>query len=68
VPNTAVEIPVLEGWLTASQAAEILGVTRQAVNQKIRAGLFKTAGVVGGDNPVYLIKEREVEKVADERL
>lgn len=56
------DVPVLEGYVTTEQAAEKLGVTKQAVHKMIDRGQFKTARKAGGPTkPFYLIGTLEVE-------
>lgn len=40
-------IPELEGFMTATDASESLGLTRQSINKKIRANVFKGARRIG---------------------
>lgn len=53
--------PELKGWVTASQAAELLGISRQSVNRMINRGEFTTLHALG-ERPVYLISRTEVQK------
>jgi excisionase family DNA binding protein len=57
-------VPVLEGWLTALQAAEVLGISRQSVARMMNEGTFKTLHAVG-DRPLYVIHRDEVERYLD---
>jgi excisionase family DNA binding protein len=51
-------IPPLEGWIVASDAAELLGLTRQSINKKIRNNVFPGARRIGSQ---YVLPEEEVE-------
>ena len=53
-------VPVLEGWLTAKQAAEELGISRQSVARMMDTGVFATIHAVG-DRPLYVIRAEEVD-------
>lgn len=57
------ELPYLEGMITVSRAAEILGVTKQAVHQMAQNGRLKAWRVESAsqDEPVVLLEE-EVRK------
>lgn len=68
---TNVTAKELREWLTVSQAARVLGVSRQAVNYGIARGQFRTLRVIGerldGERPLYVIRRSEVEQVARRR-
>jgi len=53
-----VKIPELEGFMTATDASALLGVTRQSINKKIHAQVFKGARRIGAQ---YIIPIAEVE-------
>jgi predicted DNA-binding protein (UPF0251 family) len=53
------EAPALAGWVTCTQAAEMLGITRQSVNKAVNAGEFKTLHRLG-ERPIFVIKTNEV--------
>lgn len=53
-------IPVLEGWITTSEAAKIIGITRQHANRLVRDKVFPSVRKVGTP-PLYLIQREEVE-------
>jgi predicted DNA-binding protein (UPF0251 family) len=53
--------PKLKGWATASEAAEILDISRQSVNRMINRGEFRTLHALG-ERPIYLISTTEVEE------
>lgn len=64
--TTPSEAPELEGWVTASDAADIMGMSRQAFNRKLHRGDFRTLKMLGS-KPIYVLKRTEVEKAAEER-
>lgn len=49
--------PRLEGWLTATEVAERLHLSRQQINKMINKGQFSSTHVVGTH---YLIRAEEV--------
>lgn len=57
-------VPVLEGWLTAIEAAEILGISRQSVARMMTEGVFRTLRAVG-DRPLYVVRAEEVQAYRD---
>lgn len=57
-------IPPLEGWIVASDAAEQLGLTRQSINKKIKAGVFPGARRIGSQ---YVLPEEEVDAEQERR-
>lgn len=65
---TVLQFQKLEGWLTLPEAGGLLGVTRQDVERKIKAGLFLDEDVrtIGGGRPIYLVTETSVAKMVAE--
>lgn len=63
------EAPRLEGWTTASEIAEELGISRQTVNQMFHNDEFKTLHRVGSDTkkPMFVVSTKEYEKVKETR-
>jgi predicted site-specific integrase-resolvase len=57
-------VPVLEGWLTAVEVAEVLGISRQSVARMMTEGVFRTLRQVG-DRPLYVVRVEEVETYRD---
>lgn len=58
------DAPRLAGWVTPTEAAEALGVSRQTVNQMIQGGEFETLHVIGPDTrPQYVVRRDEVERI-----
>jgi hypothetical protein len=53
-------------WITASQAATMLGISRQHVNRMMQTGEFRTLRALG-DRPILVVKHAEVLKVRDRR-
>lgn len=61
----AIEAPALEGWLTLSQLAALIGYTRQGVNYLAEQGKIQSLRSVGtGDGKVFIMREAEVADVA----
>lgn len=58
MPNDS--FPVLPGWMTATDAAEELGLSRQSINRMISAGVFKTAHTIGKRHPIFVLTDKEV--------
>lgn len=54
-------VPVLENWLTAAQAADVLGISRQSVTRMMNEGTFGTLHAVG-DRPLYVVRREEVDR------
>ena len=51
----------MEKYITATKAAQILGISRMAVNNRIRAGKIPAIVVdTGGVRPRYFISENTV--------
>lgn len=63
---TPEDAPTLEKWLTATEVADRLGVSRQSVNRMIQGGAFKTLHLLG-ERPIYVVKTAEVEEHASKR-
>ena len=63
--KTPMQAPRLKGWMTATEIAIELGVSRQTVNQMLWDGEFKTLHRVGPDSarPMYVVKTSEFEKI-----
>lgn len=61
-------IPVLEGWVNLTEAAEMIGITRQHAHKKARlANEGKPNGWKSirrvGTKPMYLISLEEIEQI-----
>lgn len=62
------DAPRLTEWATPTEAAEHFGVSRQTVNQMIKAGEFTTLHKIGPENrPQYLVRRDEVETMRETR-
>lgn len=56
--------PKLEGWLTVTESAMLLKVSRQACHKMIAEGVFSSVHVIGnGIKPIYVIDAAEVASV-----
>lgn len=64
--TTPEEAPDLTEWITCTQAADILGITRQSVNRMVNAGEFKTLHRLG-ERPIFVLKKGEVDKMSTTR-
>lgn len=62
---TPSEAPRLPGWVTASEVAEELGISRQTVNQMFWAGEFESLHRVGADTrkPMFVVATEEYERI-----
>lgn len=48
--------PKLRGWLTVTEVAGVMNISRQAVHKMIADGAFTTVNYVGSaEKPIYLI-------------
>lgn len=64
-PETA---PRLETWVTVTQAAEILGLSRQTVNHMVHDGVFESLHLFGSPTrPQHVLDRYEVEELATSR-
>jgi predicted site-specific integrase-resolvase len=54
-------VPELPGWVTANQAADRLGISRQSVARMMAEGVFRTQHGVG-ERPLYIVRVEEVER------
>ena len=63
------EAPRLEGWTTASEIAEELGISRQTVNQMFHNDEFKSLHRVGSDTkkPMFVVSTKEFDKIKETR-
>jgi len=72
------EVEELDGWLTLSDVAEVLGISRQALHKQIfapsgvplpaRQRLLKTVRKVGrSERPPYVFRTEEVEQLLQRR-
>lgn len=64
------EAPRLQGWTTATEIADELGVSRQTVNQMFWNDEFKTLTRIGSDTrkPYFVVKTSEFNKVKAKRV
>lgn len=69
-PVTPENCPRLEGWTTATEISDLLGISRQTVNQMFWAGEFGTLHRLGPDSrkPFLVVKTSEFEKIRATRL
>lgn len=65
------EFKSLEGWLSVSDTASVLNVSRQAVHKMLNSGIFAYEDVrkIGsGIKPVYVIRELAVSDLSKSRI
>lgn len=63
------EIPELDGFITLSLAARILGVSRQAAHRIVRRGELPGARhIPGPGDGVVVVQESEVKELAGRRV
>lgn len=58
------EIPELEGKITATDAADLLGLTRQSINKMINSGHF---GYVRRLGKQFVLDKQEVDALVESR-
>lgn len=58
------DFPRLEGWLTATEVASAMGMSRQQINKMINSGFFSTVHTLGS---LYLIHDIEVQEILRKR-
>jgi excisionase family DNA binding protein len=59
------DFPRLEGWMTATEVAARLHLSRQQVNKMINSGFFSSVHTLGS---LYLVKTAEVEEKLQKRI
>ena len=61
--------PMLLEWMTVSQAAAELGLSRQAVNKMIDQRKFKSVRTLSaeGTRPMYVIRSSEIKGMSRQR-
>ncbi len=66
---SAANIPLLSGWVLVSEAAEMLGLSKQAVHGKLRNNEFSSAHRIGDNvtKPIYVIDRTEIEALIAKR-
>ena len=63
------EAPRLSEWVTTTEVAAIFGVSRETVNQMVKAGEFATLHLIGPQTrPQYVIRRDEVEDIKTSRV
>lgn len=58
------DVPLVTEWVTSTDLAEILGVSRQTINKQINQRKFKTLHLLGR---TYVVKREEVEALLAEK-
>lgn len=63
------ELPLLDGWETVTDAASYLSVSRQAIHKMLEDGLFPSARQLGRSTskPIYIVSSEELENVYKSR-
>lgn len=60
-------VPVLEGgWVTLTEAAEVLGITRQHSYKRAKTGGYKTIRRIGA-SPAFVVNRSELEEIVNGR-
>ena len=60
------DIPVLKKWISLTEAAEILKVSRQYVNKKAAGGGYKTLHRLGSA-PAFVVERAEIETILSQK-
>jgi uncharacterized membrane-anchored protein len=60
-------VPMLDGWVNLTEAAELLGITRQHAYKVASNGGFKTLHKIG-HQPQFIIASQEVDSIKADRL
>lgn len=58
--------PRLREWMTCTEAADRLGISRQSVNRMVNMGEFETLHALG-ERPIFVVKTEEVEELVRRR-
>jgi len=58
--------PILKEWMTGSEVADALGISRQHVNRMFNRGEFTTLHRLG-DRPILVVQTTEVQQKASAR-
>lgn len=61
------EIPALDDWISLTEAASIMGVTRQYVHKLTQQGGFQTLHKIPGARDVLVVERTEAQRLADVR-
>jgi hypothetical protein len=59
------DVQFLEGWVLLADAAEELGISRQALYEAAGKDRVSTLRKVGRKRPVYLIREAELPRIRE---
>lgn len=60
-------VPTLEGgWITLTEAAEVLGITRQHSYKRAKNGGYKTIRRIG-TSPAFVVNRSELEEILTSR-
>lgn len=60
------DAPVLEGWITLTDAAELLGISKQAVHKMVTSHKITTLHKIGR-KPLYIMREAEITRLRELR-
>lgn len=55
-------VPMLDGWVNLTEAAELLGVTRQHVYKRASTGGFQSLHKIG-HQPQFVISTAEIDEI-----
>lgn len=59
-------VPVLEGWVNITEAAEMLGITRQHSYKRANTNGYKSLHRIG-KQPAYVVAISEIEEIIEDR-
>ena len=59
--------PVLRGWISLQELADMLGVSRQAVHKMADEGRIRTLHRAGRTRPTWLLRETEAYEISARR-
>lgn len=55
-------VPVLKGWVNITEAAELLGITRQHSYKRAKNGGYKSLHRIG-TSPAYVVSTKEIDEL-----
>jgi hypothetical protein len=64
--TTPAQAPTVKTWMTATDAASELGVSRQYFNKMVQRGDFESLHKLGA-KPIYVVQRCEVDRMKADR-